>query len=497
VVARRVAWVAYFGAIVVGYWFIISAGLWTRWPFTMAYLDTQAEGFRAGHLYTTVPTPPMLPKLEHPLDPANMRYWRWDYSYNQGHIYTYWGLAPAALLAAAKSIFGVHHTVDDNVPVFVFLVVRLLFGVLLIRAMAARHTPRPPGWSVVLAVAVFAIVNPTGFLLGRAAIYEAAITGGSCFLIVALYAGFRAIWSSGERAANRWLLVASLALGLAGTCRVSLFPVGAALLGMLAGVPLLEPSPPAEQRRRALARAPWAALPFTAVTLVHLYLNYVRFQSWIDFGQRHQMGKPLTMGGKFVPANLWAYLIRRLDFSCKFPYVTSQWHEQGHIPMRDHLPTWLTIPAEYHAGEPTAGILVAGPFLLLALVLLVPRLSWAAGGSIGGAASRRPWRWTLVLFAVAALGAALPDLFGSGSTMRYEGDFAPAISLLAIVGGWRLLAAPAGRAGRTAAAVAVAALGVVTIVFGVLLGTTSYFGIMAGNNPSLFQRLAKLQLCGV
>src|SRR5262245_43206216 len=84
------------------YVFLASAGhmggTWWRWS---AFYDAQAEGFRAGHLYLPERPSPALKALANPLDPANMRFWRWDYSYRDGHLYIYWGLVPAALLAAA------------------------------------------------------------------------------------------------------------------------------------------------------------------------------------------------------------------------------------------------------------------------------------------------------------------------------------------------------------------------------------------------------------
>jgi hypothetical protein len=83
------------------------------------------------------------------------------------------------------------------------------------------------------------------------------------------------------------------------------------------------------------------------------------------------------------------------------------------------------------------------------------------------------------------------------TTMRYEHDFASALFLLAIIGGWRLLAAPASRAGRRAAAGLFGLLGAATIVAGVLLGFTGYFSHFERNNPPLLHRLQRhLDLCG-
>src|SRR5260221_3388123 len=92
--APALGFTAFMAAVVTFYVFVISAGHFTHWTTWSAYYDPQAEGFRAGHLYTTLPVPPALKALKDPLDPANMHAWRWDYSYYDRHIYPYSGRFP-------------------------------------------------------------------------------------------------------------------------------------------------------------------------------------------------------------------------------------------------------------------------------------------------------------------------------------------------------------------------------------------------------------------
>jgi len=80
--------------------------------------------------------------------------------------------------------------------------------------------------------------------------------------------------------------------------------------------------------------------------------------------------------------------------------------------------------------------------------------------------------------------------------MRYQHDFASGVLLLAIFGGWRLLAAPSTARGRGAMAWAYAALAVATIVAGVLLGFGGYFRHFEQHNPALMRALVdKLSVC--
>ena len=59
------------------------------------------------------------------------------------------------------------------------------------------------------------------------------------------------------------------------------------------------------------------------------------------------------------------------------------------------------------------------------------------------------WLWAALILYVAG---SAPFLILNVTTMRYEHDFASGVLLLAIFGGWRLLAAPSTARGRRAIA---------------------------------------------
>lgn len=494
--ARRSAPLAGFLLVVTAiYVFIISAGTWTHWRTWTVFYDAQAEGFRQGHLYLREVPSAALRALRNPYDPANMPLWRWDHVYFAGHFYVYWGLVPALLLAAFKGIFHVHGPIGDDLIVFLFFVGRLLMGTLLVRGLAARAEPRPPGWAVWLAAAVFAIAYPTPYLLARAGVYEGAIVGGACFMLTGLYLAFRGIVGFEPRAAARWLAAASVAFGLAAGTRVSLFPTVAALVCFTGFVRWrIEGG----ARDRLWRIGLWACGPAAALAFGHLLLNRLRFGAWTEFGANYQLGWPLmTVGLRFVIPNLFAYLFVPPTHSCTFPFLFGNWNTTRLLA-----PAWLTWPPDHQTSEPNVGLLSVVAFAWLAVGgLWLAATRWRARGRTSYVASRSPaavwadrWIWgSLVLYVV---GSAAPLLPLSGTTVRYEADFASGVLLIATLVGWRFIAAPASRAGRTTAATLYLLLAVSTVLAGGLFGFSGYFEHFKRNNPTLLHRLEKvLSLC--
>jgi hypothetical protein len=487
-------------AVAAYYVFVISAGHFTRWHVWSAFYDAQAEGILHGHLYLPEAPSPALMALSNPYDLANMPFWRWDHSYYQGHLYLYWGLVPAFIAAAIKAVFR-PGGVPDNSLTFAFCMIRLVAGTLLIRDVARAADRRPPRWAVALAMLVFALANPTPYSLARAGVYEAAIMGGVAFAIAGLWFGYRAVGAArpGGASGTAWLAAASLSLGLAGGTRLSLIPTIAALAVLTGFGRFLQLRRAARDGRRArLGVIAAALLPAGAIGAGLLVCNYLRFGSWTEFGRAYVMTYPLFVPGfRFLPPDVYAYSIAPPRFTCWFPFLSSGWNA-----LRLTVPGWLPVAfsPDHHSPEPSVGLLTAAPFTALALVALAAGIGRARLRRLVGDASRRAWmtrmNWLRAALIIYVAGAA-PLLILNVTTMRYQHDFASGVLLLAIFGGWRLLAAPARARGRRAMACGYALLATATIVAGVLLGFGGYFRHFEQHNPTLMRNLVKaLSVCG-
>jgi hypothetical protein len=493
-VRQQLPLLGFLAVMVVYYIFQESAGHWTDWATWTVFNDPQAEGFRLGHLYLPEPPSRALLALRDPLNPVHMTLWRWDRSYYKGHFYLYWGLVPALMLAAVKAMFQIRRVVTDDVLVFVFFLGRLLAGTLLIRALARRVTPRPASWAVGLAMALYALAHPTPYLLARGAVYEAAIIAGACFMVSGLGLALRGLFSDAPSGADRWLVAASVCFGLAGGSRATLLPA-VVLLVVFTG--FVRWRIDGGHRRRLVSAGLAACGPAALLTFGHLVLNRLRYDAWSEFGARYQMGNPLKVGLRFVVPDLFAYLFSPPAWRCTFPYLFSEWNTT-----RQLAPSWLSFPVDYRGDEPTVGLLVVVVFAWLALgglwFAIRPRHRPDSGGGRPGAPGELVWRWrwvrgALLLYVSAS---AVPLLLLSSATMRYEADFASGLLLIATLCGWRLLAAPASGAGRSAMVALYVTLSVATVVSSMLLGFGGYFEHFRRHNPVLIHRLEKtLSVC--
>jgi hypothetical protein len=358
--------------------------------------------------------------------------------------------------------------------------------------MARRLLPRPQPWTVGTAMVLVAVAHPTPYLLARGGVYEGAIVGGSCFLVLSFLCIFHGIFAARPAAGLRWLMLGSLCTGFAGASRVNLLPAAAATMTVAA---LARWRADGGGWRWLLRLAPLAAAPLTLVTLGHMLLNKLRFGAWGEFGQSYQMGfRWFPFGARFFPANVFVYLFRPATRSCKFPYFSAEW---GYPP--DLFPGWLPLADEYRVSEPTAGLFLLVPVLGFLLALPLAAALYPFDRLTPGAiASSARWRWFLAVMVVAALGTlAVPLLVGAG-TMRYQGDFAPALLLLAVVGAWAWLAAfrCRRRPARWLSRAVFGLLAALTIVVGVLLGFDGYFHHFQRHNPALMQSLnSHLDIC--
>ena len=413
------------------------------------------DGFLHGHAYLSVDPPQGLLDLPHPLDPkANQQYvdaqGLRDLSLHDGHLYAYWGAAPAVVAFLPWRVLSVLGVGDLSTAfaALLFSTIGLLCAIAVMRMMVRRWLPDTPVWLQAVAAAMLAFGSYAPWLLRRPEVYEVAISAGFCFV----WAGLLCVGASVSRERPRlWLLaLGSLFFGLAFASRP---PVGVAVAFAVAAGVLMWRRFGVDRVRVALA----ALAPFGACLVLVAIYNAVRFGSPTDFGVNYLLsgqGVFKYNSVTYIPANLWYYLIAPLRPRVEFPFL---WvNVPGSVP--------FSVPKAYDAPEKTAGLLPVIP--LLAVLFAGP---WVLRGT--DRALRR------ILGGLVAAGVVVllfTAFYYWGGIQRYEMDFAGFLLVPALIV-WFVLSR------RRAFAIA----GTVLVVWGVIsIAAMS----MVGSDDRLRQR---------
>jgi Flp pilus assembly protein TadD len=387
-----------------------------------AYYNRLVEGFRAGQLSLRQAVPPGLARLADPYDPAVTRPFRGqpfatdrllDQSYFHGRLYLYFGATPALILFwPYAALTGRYLGHGEAVAVFAALGFALSAG--LLAALGRRYFREVSPGVVAAGVLALGLATNLPLLLQRPDVWEVPIACGYAMTMLALVA----LWNAAHRPAGRrrWLVLASVAYGLAVGARPSLGP-GALIL---CGPVLAAWGERAEGRRRWTRRATTAAAAFVPLALIVLGIliyNAQRFGHPWEFGEHYQLAgdrqdsiRHFSLGN--LEYNIRAYFLAPAIWGPSFPYLKGV----AMPPVPGHYPERYVF-----------GVLANLPFAWLALA--VP-LAWHGRGP----AERRALRGSAATVAgLFAISATTIGLF-YGTCNRYETEFIPLLILMATGG---------------------------------------------------------------
>jgi prepilin-type processing-associated H-X9-DG protein len=482
------AGIAGIAAIAVLYLFLSTAGTLTKFPaLTNEHYGRLAVAFADGHTDL----------IEHPDgtvsgdDAMFARYW--DLSLHDGKLYLYWGPVPALLGAAILRAFGVHPS-DDQLT-FVFALVRAVFGAMILLRAKETMFRAQPWWPTWLGIVTLVLGAPLTLIFARSVVYEAAITGAQCFLVVGTYVAFVALTTARRSVGTPLLLfVATLCWALASGCRVSQVLASTALVAATLAEAWVQT--PERQRRHVLVGYGLVLAVPIAVggTLLAVY-NWVRFGSIFDTGLALQVSTLRYHSGlRFIVPNLYCYSSKPPVFTMKFPFV-------GVAPW-DGFWLWKLVPdLSLDSGdmdmEPNAGLLWSTPFYGFAVVAAFVFARWSVRAlgrrSLSAAAPIPVLGWlTACSLALGTLGFA-PCLVSFISTVRYPMDVTAGLTFAATIGLTLLAARPVrSRARRGALVVGATAMVVSSIFVNFAFWVGGPYGdSLKSTNPPLFDRLSR------
>jgi len=386
------------------------------------YYNLLVQGFRAGQLNVKREAPPGLTQLADPYDPAvnashiwDARYLSYDMSYYREKLYLYFGVTPALVLFWPYVALTGHYLLHKD-AVVIFYALGFLIAAGLLRAVWRRYFPEVSVWVATVGILTLGLATGTLEVLSQCDVYEVAMGCGFAFTMLTL----AAIWCAlhGPKRQVLWLLLASLAYGLAVGSRPSLL-FGVIILLMPVAQAWRAAIEPSSRRRVGLLFVA-AVAPVMLIGLGLMLYNTLRFDSPFEFGWHYQ----LTAG--YRPTAAQQFSLHYLWFNFRF-YFLEPMRWSGHFPFLQAVPL-LPLPSGYCGAEqPCSGILSNYPLVWLALAApLVWRGRPVEVGSI--------LRWfvaaAFLLFVICALTICL---FAYASS-RYESDFLPALMLLAVMG---------------------------------------------------------------
>ncbi len=429
-----------------------------------------AEGFLSGQLSTLIQPDPRILQLKDPYDHAqNYPYLTmasYDASLYKGKMYLYYGCVPClAYYVPYKLIF--RSPAADSSGLIFFLFLGFIFQFFILMKIKDRFFNGVSEFQLNLAGLALGLANASPFLLARPAVYEVAIASAFCCMSIALFFLYQYLMES--RRAGQIVLL-SLFLGLSVGCRPNF--VVAVVFFLVAFFLYL------------YFRAPKNKLVFMALCLVvpagvvglglGLY-NYLRFDSFFEFGQKYALAGASSSLFHFNLSNLgtgfYMYFFRPFTLLSQFP----------HIFLSDKAAAFFAIPAGYQM-EKVAGFFCITPLALF--ILVFPILGIVHFFRPEGQ-SRDLVLYLLSIVCMALLIAA-PILMISAATERYLIDFSPYFLFVAIVSAWLWETNMRRFYSARALKILFICLAILSILIGAGLGFTGYYDIFKAVNPKFF-----------
>jgi len=290
------------------------------------YYNKLVAGFRKGSLALDVVVPESLKKAENPWDPDKRPpgVGLHDVSYNKGHYYLYFGVAPVvALFLPFRVLTG--HDLPVVYGTLFFSIGAFLVGACLWLTIVRDLFKQAGLLTKLSGMVAIGLAGGQLVLSRRASFWEMPIAAGYYYMIWMVAAGYLALKS---RRPWKWLAVSGLALGLAFGSRPTLAGGGAGLAALVIAVAAQgrESGRWRAVARRGILAATAAGLPLFAVIAGLLAYNYARFGNILEFGLNYQLtsiyeAKARHFSLSFIPFNFSVYFLKAPQWGRYFPFL--------------------------------------------------------------------------------------------------------------------------------------------------------------------------------
>ena len=423
--------------VLVLYVWLISYGLWTKWPGTTTYYDQLASSFSQGKLSLELKPDPALLALPNPYDPSARAGLQvpTDISFYKGKFYLYFGPVPALLLMIAR-IF-VHGAIGDQYLVFSFITGIFITQSFFLIKLWQRFFPDIPPWLIPPSIVLIGLICPIGWILSLPTVYNAAIAGGAFFFLFGFYLAYNAL---DRTPISIWRLVlAALFWGMSLGSRITqILPV--AFMAVMVTILIANKNRDTNHFSNSIPAV--LALGLTlGIGLAGLsWYNWARFGSIFETGITYQLAglylqkyQHDLFSPVYILQNLYNYLFIPPKIKSAFPFLTPIYGSLNPII------SFLPLPKIYYSQE-IAGYVFSSPFVVFAIIPMLNLVSRFEQQTTGvmNAEDQRIYTWlTTSLLGSFVFGFTFFLVF-FWVAMRYFLDFTPALILISIIGFWQL-----------------------------------------------------------
>lgn len=372
------------------------------------------QGFLSGHLDILVKPAAELLKLPNPYDPEqNLKFRLSDVSLYNNKFYLYFGPLPVfAFFMPFKLLTNLYPPPALGVLLFISIGFILNF-LLLIKIKKSFTTISEPQLNFLGLILGFA--NGCPFLFFTPRVYELAVSSVYCFMSAALYFLYPALKQFKTRYAALFAIFS--ALTVAGRPHFALAVI--ALVPIIA-IYFIKYAPKNQLKKLLLS----LFLPVLCIGLMLGAYNYLRFDSFLEFGHKYQLAIVDFTHDKTIRTDFYRYIPIQIYYYFIQPFFIN-------LPT-PHVPEFMEPLVKNMVYESALGILASTPIVLFILMTrtLIRRNTTNMDSEV------RPILWLLGATTVMAAMIVAVLISVSYTAQRYEVDFLPYLIIASILNVW-------------------------------------------------------------
>lgn len=265
------------------------------------------------------------------IDAGELSGYMWDHLLYDGKYYSYYGIGPVLL------IFLPYHMLTGYYfpsvwAVWLFSIGGIMFLTAFYLNFMKRFFGNIRSSLILSGLAMIQLVTGIYFCLPVTNFYEIAqasgfffVTGGAYFLITSNVIGDGKI-------SNWRICLSSIFLSFGVLCRPTLAVYCIAALFFIGAGFVKNKKLSSESKKKSKVNIPFmlcSMIPFVVIGLVQMIYNYVRFDSFFDFGIQYSITindfTNAEFHTKFTVIGFFNYLFKMPEFNMQFPFIHTGW----------------------------------------------------------------------------------------------------------------------------------------------------------------------------